>query len=98
MTQCVLVGLHQPSELRALLSAPGPCLTVCLPLSTASEEGVNPREKQNELRWKECLRSLQERAKQFGTAGNKLIESASDWNAVKKDAGGNTKEARSIVA
>jgi Bacterial archaeo-eukaryotic release factor family 3 len=59
---------------------------------------VNPREKQNELRWKECLRSLQERAKQFGTAGNKLIESASDWNAVKKDAGGNTKEARSIVA
>lgn len=56
-----------------------------MPLSTASAAGMNPRAKENGLRWEQGLRTLQERAEQFGAAGRELVESVSNWDAVAPD-------------
>ncbi|HEY1216903.1 MAG TPA: hypothetical protein VGE93_25030, partial [Bryobacteraceae bacterium] len=77
-----LVTFEGLKDLKTLLSVDGPCLTVYMPLSTASTEGRNPNGKQNELHWKEILRTLNGRAAQFGSAGRELVESVSNWDAV----------------
>jgi hypothetical protein len=77
-----LVTFEGLKDLKTLLSVDGPCLTVYMPLSTASTEGRNPNGKQNELHWKEILRTLNEKAAQFGSAGRELLESVSNWDAV----------------
>src|SRR4051795_5168992 len=68
-------------DLKTLLSASGPCLSVYMPLSTASKEGLNPNAKQNELHWHECLRTLEDRVAQFGSAGRDLLESVNKLGA-----------------
>ncbi|HSU31632.1 MAG TPA: hypothetical protein VLJ11_10375 [Bryobacteraceae bacterium] len=77
-----LVTFEDLKDLKTLLSVDGPCLTVYMPLSRASTEGRNPNGKQNELHWKECLRTLNGRAAQFGAAGRELLESISNWDTV----------------
>jgi hypothetical protein len=72
-------------DLKALLSSAGPCVSIYMPLSTASGAGINPNGKQNELHWRECVRSLEEKAGQFGAEGRELIESIADWSAVAAD-------------
>jgi hypothetical protein len=51
-------------------------------LSRASKEGINPNRKQNELHWKECLRRVDAKASQFGSAGRELLGSVSSWESV----------------
>ncbi len=66
-------------DLKPLLSSTGPCLSVYMPLSNASTAGINPNGKQNELRWRECLRLAEERAPQFGNQGAELLNSVKNW-------------------
>jgi hypothetical protein len=84
-----LAGFETVKDLKTLLSASGPCLSVYMPLSTASKEGLNPNAKQNELHWHECLRTLEDRVAQFGSAGRDLLESVSSWDAVAPESAEN---------
>jgi hypothetical protein len=91
-------AFHKPEDLRTLLSGSPPCLTVYMPLSEASKDGKNPNAKQNDLHWKECLRTLDDRVAQFGTVGRELIESVRDWSALAPEAAeSGTGPARSIA-
>ena len=75
-----LTSFEKLKDLKTLLAAEGPCLSVYLPLGNTSTEGANTR--QYELRWKECLRTLGERAGQFGPGGQELLDSVGSWDAV----------------
>lgn len=77
-----LSNAERLDDLKAILSAEGPCLSVYMPLSRASKEGINPNRKQNELHWKECLRRLEAKAGQFGSAGGELLDSVGNWDSV----------------
>lgn len=68
-----------------------------MPLSTASTEGINPNAKQNSLRWKECLRGIEDRAAQFGAAGRELIDSVRDWDSVAPPPNGSSRSGRSVA-
>ncbi len=72
-------------DLKPLLSSPGPCISLYMPLSTASTAGVNPNAKQNELHWREMLRSLDPLAGQYGAKGRELLESIGNWDAVAQN-------------
>ncbi|HEY3456931.1 MAG TPA: hypothetical protein VGK64_20300 [Bryobacteraceae bacterium] len=78
-----LAGFQHLHDLKTLLSAAGPCLSVYMPLSTASAAGMNPKE--NGLRWEQGIRTLKERAEQFGPAGRELVDSVSNWDAIAPD-------------
>ncbi len=82
VTKAEVVSFEKVKDLRTILSAGGPCLSVYMPLSTASKEGLNPNAKQNELHWKELVRSLDERAALFGSAGRELLESVDNWDII----------------
>lgn len=69
------------SELKEILSAEGPCLSLYLPLSSASKEGKNPNAKQNELNWKRLVHDLEERVSAFGETGRELVQSL-QWEEV----------------
>lgn len=69
-------------DLKAILSADGPCLSVYMPLSRAGKEGINPNKKQNGLHWKECLRRVGGKADQFGSAARELLDSVGSWDSV----------------
>jgi len=53
-----------------------------MPFSHASEEGNNLNAKQNNLRWRECLRLLDEGGDHFGEEGAELVRSVSEWDAL----------------
>ena len=80
-----LVGFQRVNDLKPLLSASGPCLSVYMPLSNASAQGMNPRAKENGLRWEQGIRTLKERAEQFGPSGRELVDAVSNWDAIAPD-------------
>lgn len=69
-------------ELKTVLGAEGPCLSVYIPLSAAP---TNQSLKANALEWKETLRSLEPRLEQYGPAARELCESVRDWDIVAPD-------------
>ena len=77
-----LTSFKNLKDLKNLLASGGPCLSIYVSLSTASSEGINPRAKQNELHWKECVHALEERANQFGPKGRELLASVKSWESV----------------
>ena len=62
-----LTSFKTLAELKPILSSGGPCLSVYMPLSL----------KQNALRWKELVRTLDEEP-----IGRELLDSISSWDAV----------------
>jgi hypothetical protein len=85
-------------DLKTLLSSKSPCLSVYMPLSTVSREGLNPNAKQNELTWNECLQTLQDRVNRFGSAGRDLLDSVRNWDSVAPESVENgSAHARSIA-
>ena len=73
-----LTSFETVGALKPFLSSSGPCISVYMPLSTASTAGLNPNAKQNELHWKECLRRLDDRVSLYGSEGRELLESLSE--------------------
>lgn len=92
-----LATFEHVKDLKPLLSAQGPCLTVYMPLSTASTEGINPNAKQNQLRWKECLRTIKDRVGQFGSAGRDLVASVDRWDAIAAEPEPNQRHGQSVA-
>lgn len=80
-----LASFNKLKDLRTLLSTTGPCLSVYMPLSTDSTVGKNPNAKQNDLRWREVLSTVEEKAAQFGEAGRELLDSVRSWDSIAPD-------------
>jgi len=69
-----LTSFLEANDLKGLLDARGPCLSVYAPLSLSrSDEG------QYELRWKECIKRLASQVERRGTEARPLLDSISDW-------------------
>jgi hypothetical protein len=77
-----LANFQTLKDLKGLLGSQGPCISVYMPLSTASTAGQNPRAKQNDLHWKECIRSAEELADRHGAQARELLGSIANWSAV----------------
>ncbi len=78
-------------DLKPILSSEGPCISVYVPLSSLpNSQGANA----NALKWKECIRSLQQKLAQHGAQARELAETISDWDSV---AGGSKPEGKSIA-
>lgn len=76
-----VVQYQNLGELKEILSVEGPCLSLYLPLSSASKEGKNPNAKQNELNWKRLVHELEKQASTLGEAGRELTQSL-QWEDV----------------
>jgi Bacterial archaeo-eukaryotic release factor family 3 len=77
-----LAEFQTAKDLKTILAAEGPCLSVYIPLSTAPP---NQALKTNALEWKETLRALEPRIEQYGAAGRGLLESIRDWSSIVED-------------
>jgi hypothetical protein len=77
-----MVRFESLTDLKPLLSASGPCLSVYMPLHSDAQGGRSGTRDQNRLRWKECLRTLEDRLPQFGKEGRELVESVAGWDTV----------------
>ncbi len=76
--------LEPAVELKTLMGSTGPCLTVYMPLSNVP---ANQALKQNQLHWRECLKTIEPKLAAFGEEGRTLVESASDWGGIAEAAG-----------
>jgi hypothetical protein len=86
-----LAEFQTAKDLKPILLAEGPCLSLYLHLSSAnSAQGA----KITALEWKELVRSLEPRIEQFGPAGSELLESVSDWESIVH---GQTPDGRSVA-
>jgi hypothetical protein len=70
-------------DLKPLLAAPGPCISIYLPLSSGTAPG-NQSARANSIEWREAVRSLSDRIQQFGAQGRELLESVSDWDVLTR--------------
>jgi hypothetical protein len=74
-TPIELLTLH---DLKKMLGQGGPCISLYMPLNAAGNGGA----RQNELHWKECLRSLEESASSVGPVERDLLESLQNWEEI----------------
>lgn len=74
-----LAEFQNLKDLKQMLASEGPCLSVFMPLSSAPN---NQSVKANALQWREIIRALEGRNKQFGAKGRELLDSVADWDAV----------------
>jgi hypothetical protein len=77
-----VASFEKLKDLKSLLSATGPCLSIVMPLSTAPGNQSN---RQNDLHWKECLRRLESGAQGYGQDARQLVDSIASWDAVLGD-------------
>lgn len=74
-----VAGFADLKELKPILSSRGPCISVYMPLSSLpNQQGANA----NVLKWKECIRSLEQKSAQHGAQGRELTDSIADWDSV----------------
>jgi len=66
-------------DLKTVLSATGPCVSVYMQLSSTSPA---QNSKMNSLEWKNTLRGLNGKVGQFGEKGRELIDSLPDWQSI----------------
>jgi hypothetical protein len=76
------VELFTVRDIKDFLGQGGPCLSIYMPLSNASSAGINPNAKQNELHWKECIRSLEESEGSRNSENQQLLNTVRDWNSI----------------
>lgn len=77
-----LAEFGSTKDLKSLLAAEGPCLSLFMPLGTGS---ANQTAKANALEWREMIRNIESRIQQHGSTGRELLETVSDWDAVSPD-------------
>src|SRR5437762_1398373 len=78
-TKAEFAGFKSLKDLKPILSSRPPCLSVYMALDAAP---ANQRAKTNALRWRDCLRTLDERVQQTGSEARELVESIADWDAI----------------
>lgn len=77
-----LAEFETARDLKPILGAEGPCLSVYIALSAAPpNQGV----KANALEWKETLRALEPKVGSYGAGAAELLESIRDWGAILQD-------------
>lgn len=81
-----IVRLRRPEELKGLLSANGPCISLYFPVN---RENLNPGE--DERRWKQAMRRLEPDLSRLGNAGRELIDPLKAWDAASEDRNGKGK-------
>src|SRR6185437_16320496 len=74
-----LAEFQSVRDLKPMLAAQGPCLSMYVALSSASS-GQSARA--SALEWKETVRRIEPKLKQHGTLGRELLESVADWDAI----------------
>ena len=77
------VTYGKPEELKAILTAAGPWLSIYMPLSMAGGAGPNTNGTQNRLVWKETLATVENKASEFGVTGRALLDSVRDWKELE---------------
>lgn len=77
-----LAGFESIKDLKLILAAQGPCLSLFMPLNNGSG---NQSAKGNALEWREMVRGLDSKIQQHGPEGRELLETVSDWNAVASE-------------
>ena len=86
-----LASFAHLKELKPILSSGGPCISIYMPLSSLpNSQGANA----NVLKWKECIRSLQQKMERHGAPARELAETISEWDSV---IGGAKPEGKSIA-
>ena len=85
-----MAEFQSAKDLKTILGAEGPCLSVYVPLSTAPP---NQSAKANALEWKETLRILEPKLQQ-NVAARALFESIRDWDGILQ---GQQPQGRSIA-
>lgn len=86
-----VAGFAHLKELKPMLSSGGPCISAYVPLSSLpNHQGANA----NVLKWKECIRSLEQRLPQHGAQARELVGSISDWDGL---IGGVRPEGKSVA-
>src|SRR5205085_9890168 len=78
-TKAEFAAFKSLKDLKPILSSSPPCLSVYMALDAAP---ANQSAKTNALRWRECVRTLDEKIQQNGSEGRELLESISDWDAI----------------
>lgn len=66
-----------------LVDQEGPCLTVYLSLGRTTT-GPEANDKNNALRWREAIRSIEPQAKQTGRSGQDLLASIENWDLIRE--------------
>jgi len=86
-----VAGFADLKGLKPILSSGGPCISVYVPLSPLPNyQGVNA----NFLKWKECIRSLEQKLSQHGAEARELVGSITDWDSLF---GGAKPEGKSVA-
>jgi hypothetical protein len=78
-TKAEFASFKALKDLKPILSSEPPCLSVYMALDAAP---ANQSAKTNALRWKDCVRALEEKIQQNGQGTRELVESISDWDAI----------------
>jgi hypothetical protein len=73
------VGFKSLKDLKPILSSEPPCLSIYMALDAAP---ANQSAKTNALRWRDCVRTLEEKIQQNAQEARELVESISDWDAI----------------
>lgn len=74
-----LTRFESVKDLKPILGAEGPCVTVYMPLT---EGTANQTAKANDLEWRELIRQIEPKAGELGSQGRELLEPISNWEAV----------------
>ncbi len=77
-----VVEFRNVKDLKPILSAQGPCLSMYVGLSSAPPA---QSAKANALEWKEAVRRIEPKVKQYGPQGHDLLESVTDWDMIVPD-------------
>jgi hypothetical protein len=71
-----LSHFESAKDLKPILSAEGPCLTLYMPVTEAA---ANQSSKANELEWRELVRQIEQKLRDVGPKKRELLEPLSDW-------------------
>ncbi len=74
-----LVEFESAKDLKQILGAEGPCITIYMPLA---EGTPNQAQKANSLEWRELLRTLEQKAEALGAVGRELLSPLSDFESL----------------
>ncbi len=73
-----LTQFENVKDLKPILAAADPCVTVYMPLAEGS---ANETAKANSLEWRDLVRQAEPKVQQSGSAGRDLLEPLMDWEA-----------------
>ncbi|MGH9584828.1 MAG: hypothetical protein ACRD4O_18050 [Bryobacteraceae bacterium] len=74
-----LAEFQSLKDLKPMLAGDGPCLSVYVPLSALPP---NQSAKANMLLWKDTVKTLEEKLRQYEPVARELLASIADWDAV----------------